>query len=96
MGSQLNMLNMVVIYYGAAEHVKYGGDLLWRFLDNLFNAYIKHGYVPKELYMGVICLIQKKVNAYTSFSDYRPITLITIFAKLFEMFLFERFKEHYD
>ena len=66
---QLNMLNMVVIYYGG-------------FLIICLIAYIKHGYVPKELYMGVICLIQKKVNAYTSFSDYRPITLITIFAKV--------------
>ena len=46
--------------------------------------------------MSVICPIQKKVNACTSFSDYRPITLITIFVKLSEMCLFERFKEHYD
>ena len=45
--------------------------------------------------MGVICPIQKKV-ACTSVNDYRPITLITIFAKLFEMCVFERFKEHYN
>ena len=24
-----------------AEHVKYGGDLLWRFLNNLFNARLR-------------------------------------------------------
>ena len=79
-----------------AEHVKYGGDLLWRFLNNLFNTCIKHGHVPKALCMGVLCPIQKKVNACTSFSDYRSITLITILAKLFEMCLFGRFKEYYD
>ena len=79
-----------------AEHVKYGGDLLWRFLNNLFNACIKHGYVPKAFFMDVICPIQKKVNVCASCSDYRLITLNTIFAKLFEMSLFERFKENYD
>ena len=57
---------------------------------------LMHGYVPKALCMGVICPIQKKVKGCTNFSDYGLITLITIFAKLFEMCLRERFKENFD
>jgi exonuclease III len=79
----------------SAEHVKYGGDLLWRFLVTLFNECIRHGYVPHTFCEGIICPIQKKVNACKKFDDYRPITLVTIFSKLFEMCLYDMFKNHY-
>ena len=52
----------------SAEHIKHGGDLLWRFLLNLFNEFIKHGYVPKAFSEGIICPVQKKV--FTCLQDF--------------------------
>jgi hypothetical protein len=37
----------------SAEHVKYGGDLLWRFITSLFNECIRHGYVPHTFCEGM-------------------------------------------
>ena len=62
------MLNMVVgIDNTSAEHVKYGGDLLWRCLLILFSECIKHDYIPKAFSEGFHNMSSSKVNAYKSF-----------------------------
>lgn len=57
-------------------------------LEMLFNSLIKIKYFPDIWKQGIACIIPKGASGATGTpKDYRPITLLPIFGKIFEKFL---------
>ena len=66
------------------EHVKFGGEMLLHCLRRLFNAIVLYEYVPLYFKRGIIVTLPKGDKNTLYQDNYRGITLITVFAKLFE------------
>ena len=59
-------------------------------LTKLFNMCLVHGYVPDNFAMSVIVPVPKdNGNKCDSFDGYRPVSLVSIFSKIFEACLLE-------
>jgi len=71
-----------------------GGHHLQVHLTLLFNAMLRHSYVPHELGRGIIIplLKDKCVDSY-KLDAYRGITLCSIIAKLFELVLLNQYHD---
>ena len=72
------------------EHVKYGGYNLRRCITKLFSMIVKYEYVPKLFKTGIIVPIPKGDKNRTKQDNYRGITLLPVFAKLFEKWIMLR------
>ena len=73
------------------EHIRYGGLYMYHALSILFSAILKSGYVPKALTDTVIVPICKNQRKnISSASNYRPIALANIVARLLEKLLHKR------
>jgi hypothetical protein len=69
----------------SAEHLLYAADVVSQPLCNLFNACIIHGCVPDSFTTSIIVPVEKdKLCGASSFDNYRPIALVTMFSKVFE------------
>jgi len=64
------------------EHVKYGGKTLIKILTELFNEILETKQIPKSWKLSKIILLFKKGSKY-DIRNYRPISLISTFAKIF-------------
>lgn len=68
-----------------AEHLQFAGGRLYYLLSLLFNSCIKHAFVPDSFGSSVIVPVPKEGSInLSSFDGYRPISLVTIFSKVFE------------
>ena len=57
----------------------------------LFNLILQHGYVPSDFKEGMIIPVLKdKMKDNRDIENYRPITIISILSKIFEMCLYKR------
>ena len=78
-----------------AEHIQYGGENLVLLLCSLFNICIQREYVPICFRRGVQIPLYKGKNACSlDPNNYRGITLLSSFNKLFEILLWSRL-EHW-
>lgn len=71
-----------------AEMIKYGGDLLESCLMLLFNCMLA-SHFPERLSVGLIIAVYKSGHK-SDMSNYRGITVGSVFAKLFAMVLEQR------
>lgn len=79
-----------------AEHVLYCNPLISLHLLVLFNAIIKHGYVPAEFGIGVVIPLLKDDSLdSTNLDNYRGITLSPVLSKIFENCLLMRFSDYF-
>ena len=77
-----------------AEHILYGGHHLQVHLTLLFNAMLRHSYVPHELGRGIIIpLLKDKCVDSSKLDAYRGITLCSTIAKLFELVLLDQYHD---
>ena len=75
----------------SAEHISYAGNYMARTLTLLYNYVLMIEYVPKILRRGIqIPLYKGKDLCNLEPNSYRGITLLSIFAKFFEMILWDR------
>ena len=75
----------------SAEHVKYGGVLLVITITFIFNLIWKMEYIPVNFRRGVqIPLFKGKNLCSTDTNNYRGITLLSIFSKIFELVIWSR------
>ena len=75
----------------SAEHVKYGGALLIITLTVVFNMIFKLEYIPKNLRRGTqIPLFKGKNLCSTDTNNYRGITLLSTFSKIYELVIWDR------
>ena len=76
------------------EHIIFGGNHLAVHLCLLFNAMLRHSFVPSEFRFGMIKPILKdKHGDITSTDMYRGITLTPVLSKLFESVLLELYAD---
>lgn len=68
------------------EHIRYGGPALSHMLSILFTAIIKTSHLPQDLTDTVIVCKNRRKNV-SSASNYRPIALANIIARLLERVL---------
>ncbi|KAJ8737185.1 hypothetical protein PYW07_000456 [Mythimna separata] len=72
----------------SVEHVLYGGYLLYEILSKFYNLCLSHCYLPKYFMKTVVVPLFKNGSGNASDSkNYRPISLATIFSKIFERIL---------
>ena len=57
----------------------------------MFNSCLKNGFVPDSFALSIIVPESKdNGNQYSKFEGYRPVSLVTIFSKVFELNLLEQ------
>ena len=75
-----------------AEHLHNAPLILFKKLESVFNAMLKHGYVPNKFRFGfMIRLVQGNHGDVT---NYRGITISPVISKLFEHILKITFADH--
>jgi hypothetical protein len=68
------------------------GPILWKRLAALFTKYLKEGGVPKEFKKDVIVPLFKRGDRYWA-KNYRPVSLMSVGAKLIQRILYARVLE---
>ena len=72
----------------SAEHIIYAHPIVYNHSKRLFQLTVKHGHVPKDFKIGVIVPVVKDSRKSTAdVNNYRPVTIISVRSKLFEMCL---------
>ncbi|XP_061719997.1 uncharacterized protein LOC133527124 [Cydia pomonella] len=67
------------------EHLRHAGPHLPRVLSLLFNLCLSHSYLPPELLETlVVPIIKNRTGDASDGSNYRPISLATVVAKVFD------------
>jgi hypothetical protein len=70
------------------EHLKFAGPHLPRVLFMLFNLCLGHGYIPADmLHTIVVPIVKNKTGDLADKNNYRPISLATVIAKVFDSVL---------
>lgn len=63
-----------------------------KYITQIFNAMLKHGYFPAQLKVAQIILIPKPGKPPEEVTSYRPISLLPVLSKIFEKLLLCRLK----
>ena len=63
-------------------------------LTNLFNKCYAEGYFPQELKTAKVIPLYKNKGDIESISNYRPISMLSIFSKLFEKLIHKRISDY--
>ena len=80
-----------------AEHLRYGGFTLYRVIAFLFNMCVRVEYIPINFRMGIqVPLYKGKNTCPLSPDNYRGITLLSSFNKLFEMVIWLRLEPWWE
>ena len=76
------------------QSIKMSGSVIAPVLTNIFNACISTGYFPKVLKTAEVVPIFKKGEKEFR-SNYRPISILNLFAKLFEKCLLDQLNKYF-
>ena len=76
------------------EHIKYAGPELTRVLTIIYNKIISTEYIPENFRKGMqVPLYKGKNTCVLDMNNYRGITLLTNFNKIFEILLWHRLEK---
>ena len=75
-----------------AEHLRYASSEIVVIIKWLINECLLHAYVLRGFGTSIICPVPKKSNATSQFDQYRPIFPVSVISKVFESYLYIRFK----
>ena len=73
------------IDYIVNEYVKYSPEFMIHEIVHLFNIILDTGIVPSEWSIGLICPIYKNKGDIKDPDNYRGITLLSCFSKIFHL-----------
>ena len=73
-----------------AEHVIFGGNMLIYIITSIFNRFAYDRSIPNCLKEGLLTPVFKKKGLKTDAKNYRGITVLPVFEKIFELLLKER------
>jgi endonuclease/exonuclease/phosphatase family metal-dependent hydrolase len=77
------------------EHLQHAGSHLARVLAMFFSLCVSHSYLPDELMKTlVVPIVKNKTGDLTDKGNYRPISLATVIAKVFDGLLNTRLNEY--
>ncbi|CAH2101952.1 unnamed protein product [Euphydryas editha] len=81
----------------SVEHLRHAGPHLPRVLALFFNLCLGHGYLPQDLmHTMVVPIIKNKTGDASDMSNYRPISLATVIAKVLDGLLDEQLAKHFE
>ena len=66
-----------------AKSIKFAHPIIFNELKDFCNMCCKHGCVPLSFCIGRIVPVPKKERVYGQFTDYGPITIVSVIAKVF-------------
>ncbi|KAG7304054.1 hypothetical protein JYU34_007818 [Plutella xylostella] len=77
------------------EHLRYAGVHLPRVLSLFYNLCISHGYLPDQLtYTVVVPIVKDRTGDASDISNYRPISLATVTAKVLDSLIDKQLAKH--
>jgi hypothetical protein len=72
------------------EHIINAHPIVYYHIKQLFDLIMRHGHVPLDFKIGVISPVIKDARKdMCSVDNYRPVTIISVISKLFEMCLYK-------
>ena len=74
--------------------IKHCAKIIAPTLCQLYNMHMLRGTFPDELKLGIITPVYKK-GKKDEIENYRPISTLPIFGKIFEKILYSRIRKHY-
>ena len=78
----------------SSEHIKYAGESLVRILAVLYNLIIGLEYIPLNFRRGIqVPLYKGKNQCILDMNNYRGITLLSNFNKIFEILMWGRLEK---
>ena len=90
----LHMCSICMYVYLLTAHIKYAGHSLIRVLTMLYNVIRSREYIPVHFRRGVQVPLYKGKNTCTlDMNNYRGITLLTNFNKIFEILIWNRLEK---
>lgn len=79
----------------SVEHLLFAPKLLFEKLAIFFNLCIEHSYLPADFMRTIVVpIIKNRTGDVSSSSNYRPISLATIFSKVFETIIMKHLNEN--
>ena len=79
-----------------SEHIINSHPAIMLHIKNLFTMILHHSFVPSAFTRGIITPILKdKQGDIYSVDNYRPITISSVFSKVFEYFLLQKFSPYF-
>ena len=73
------------------KHVINSHPIIYVHLKLLFHSILQHGYVPPDFKEGMIIpVLKNKIKDNRGIENYRPIIIISMLSKIFEMCLNKR------
>ena len=80
----------------SSEHIKNASQQLAVLLSISFNCMIIHGHLPCQLMdTCIISIIKDKKGNLTDKDNYRPIAITSVFSKVLERCILEKFEEYF-
>ena len=90
-----NLSNSKTTYF-APKVLKLVTQNLSRILCKLFNKCAFEGYFPKELKVAKVIPLFKNKGEISDICNYRPISMLPVFSKIFEKLLHKTITDHLD
>ena len=79
----------------SVKHIIYAHPIMYNHIKRLFQLIVKPGHVPKDFKIGVIVPVVKDSRKSTAdVNNYRPVTIISVMSKLFEMCVYKMISGH--
>ena len=82
--------------YFAPRILKLISPILSPVLTKLFNCCVKEGYFPKELKIAKVIPLYKNKGSINDISNYRPISMLSVFSKIFEKLIHNEVSNFFD
>ena len=82
--------------YFAPRILKILNPTLSPILAKLFNRCLECGYFPDELKVAKIIPLYKNKGSINEVSNYRPISMLSVFSKIFEKLIHKEFSEFFN
>ncbi|KAJ0170988.1 hypothetical protein K1T71_013760 [Dendrolimus kikuchii] len=79
----------------SVEHLRYAGSHLNQILALLFNMCVNHAYLPPDLLKTIVVpIVKNRTGDVSDKGNYRPISLATIIAKVFDSVISNYIDKH--
>ncbi|XP_045455615.1 uncharacterized protein LOC123665346 [Melitaea cinxia] len=77
------------------EHLQHAGPLIFKLLGLFYSLCVGHSYLPDDLMKTVVVpVVKNKTGNLADKHNYRPISLATIMAKVFDGLLNTQLRKH--
>ena len=82
--------------YFSPRVLKLLSPVLSPILADLFNKSVNDGYFPKELKTAKIIPLYKNKGSISDVANYRPISMLSVFSKIFEKLIHRQISDFFD